>query len=513
MILCNDVGALLCVVSLIDWPKHVKFFFLLFLFYIALLYVFLARHSTKSPALLSSAFTNNVLPVSILKVVRLWVLGTTMLLLLLQAFNTPSNMQPVATPFGTAHTEAAGSCSGVMDAVSAGQEPARDNAIQQRARAWARQRQQEQSVLSQLDSSESRLPQRSQSGLSDAAGVRSRSPQQPSSQPGHDTWRPQQSPRGGIPPPHTLGLSRRQSEPSTSINEEWPVLGSPPVTLHLPHGSSLHLPPPSPVNAPRQTPQQAAAATQTPAAFGLQWAANLARGAEWMGEATGLRFLTRPFSRTVAGMTGSAAAATGASGPAEAGHDVPSTSTSHRVSLDGGASPLLQGRASPLHRASMEQQVSASAPSHDSMSYRERLLAGSNGQQSSPRGQTTRQNMVRISPSKQPPQGSQIGFPSQQELQATHSASPQPSSSFSAAAVSSSSSVPAVSALSLRRESQSEAPADAHAPAGQQSSSSAALASSSHTAPHAVSVLPGAAQVVLCCSTTVEITLLVRPLG
>ena len=418
-----------------------------------------------------------------------------LLLLLSQAFNASSTMQPMATPFGTTHTEADGSFSSVTDAVSAGQDPARDNVIQQRARAWARQRQQEQSVLSQPDSSELRIPLRSQSGLPDAAGSRTRSPQQSSSQPGHDTWRPQQSPRGGAPLPHTSGLSKRQSEPSTSIDEEWPALGTPPVTLHLLHGPSLHLPPPSPVNAPRQTPQQAAAATQTPAAFGLQWAANLARGAEWMGEATGLRFLTRPFSRTVAGMTGSAAVASEDSGPAQGGHDIPSTSTSHQVLLDGGASPLPQGRASPMHRASMEQQVSALAPSHGSMSYRERLLAGSNGQQSSAKGQTTRQNMVRISPSKQPPQGSQVGFPSQQELQATHSASPQPSSSSSAAAGLSSPSVPAVSALSLRHESQSGAAAEAHTPAGQQSSSSAAFASDNHTAPHAVSVLPEAAQV------------------
>ena len=422
-----------------------------------------------------------------------------MLLLLLQAFNTPSRMQPMGTPFGTAHSEAAGSFSGVMDGVSAGPEPASDNPIQQRARAWARQRQQDQSVLSQPDTAETRLPLRSQSGLPDPAGSRHRSPQQSSSQPGHDTWRPQQSPRGGAPLPHTLRLSRRQSEPSTSIDEEWPALGIPPVTLHLPNGPSLHLPPPSPVNAPGQTPQQAAPATQTPAAFGLQWAANLARGAEWMGEATGLRFLTRPFTRTVAGMTSSAAVAIRDSGPAQLGHDVPSTSTSHRVSLDSRASPLLQGRAAPLHRSSMEQQVSTSAPSHGSMSYRERLLAGSDGQQSGAKGQDARQNMVRISPSKQPPQGSQIGFPSQQELQATHAASPQPSSSSSAAAGSSSPSVPAVSALSLRRESLSEAAVEAHTPAGQQSSSSAAFADSNDTAPHAVSVLPEAAQVLLCC--------------
>ena len=413
----------------------------------------------------------------------------------------------MATPFGTAHSEAAGSFNGVMDAVSTGQDPAGDNPIQQRARAWARQRQQEQSMLSQADICEARLPLRLQAGLPDAAGLRPCSPQQSSSQPGHDTWRPQQSPRGGAPLPHTPGLSRRQSEPSTSVDEEWPALGTPPVALHLPHRPSLHLPPPSPGNAPRQTPQQAAAATQTPAAFGLQWAANIARGAEWMGEATGLRFLTRPFSRTVAGMTGSTAVATGDSVSAQFGHDVPSTS--HQGSLDGRASPLLQGRASPLHRASIEQQVSTSAPSHGSMSYRERLLAGSNGQQSGAKGQTTGQNMVRISPSKQPPQGSQIGFPSQQELQATHAASPHPSPSSSAAAGSSSPSVPAVSALSLRHESASEAAVEAHTPAGQQSSSSAAFADSNHTAPHAVSVLSEAAQVLLCCRTAPEVTLCV----
>ena len=406
-------------------------------------------------------------------------------------------MQPVALPFGTAHSEATGSLSSVMEAGSStGHNHTRDNPIQQRARAWAQQRQQEQSVLSltQHDASESRLLLRSHSGVPDAPASRTH---QSSSQPGHDRWRPQQSPRGGAPLPHTLGLSRQQSEPSTSMDEEWPVLGTPPMALHLPHGvSPLHLPPPSPVSAPQQTPP--AVGTSTPAAFGLQWAANLARGAEWMGEATGLRFLTRPFSRTVAGMTGTALVATGAPSPPQVDPNDPSPSTGPRASLDGRASPVRHNRASPVRSTSMEAHVSALAPSPGSMSYRERLLAGSNGQAN---GQANGQNMVRISPSKAPPQGSQIGFPSQQELQATHGTSSQPSSSsYSAAGGPSSSSVPAVSALSLRHESPPEAAAEALTPAGQRSSSSAAFAGSDNTAPHAVSVLPEAAQVLLCCT-------------
>ena len=31
MILCKDIDALLHVISLVDWPKHVKFFFFLLL--------------------------------------------------------------------------------------------------------------------------------------------------------------------------------------------------------------------------------------------------------------------------------------------------------------------------------------------------------------------------------------------------------------------------------------------------------------------------------------------------
>lgn len=403
---------------------------------------------------------------------------------LLQAFSTSARAQPMATPFGPAHTEAASRSSGIMDAVSAGHDYARDNPIQQRARAWARQRQDEQTVLTYRES----RPLRSQSTLPGA--VRHRSPQHSASQPAYDTWRPQHSPRQGAPLPHTLGLGRQQSEPSTSIDDEWPALAAPSATLHLPHGASLQLPPPSPVRVP----QQAAAGTQTPAAFGLQWAANLARGAEWMGEATGLGFLTRPFSRTVAGMAGSVAAAPGGvSASTQVGGE------DHHGPSGPGHRALLDASASSLHRASLDRSVSASAPNHGSMSYRERLLAGSQRHRSSIERQSDGHNVVQSSP---PKQGSQIGFPSQQELQATQGMPTQHPSTCSTAGPSSSS-VPAVSALSLRHESralgsgsalQAEAAAEAHTPAGQ-SSTAFAQTGDDHTAPHAVSVLPDATQV------------------
>ena len=417
---------------------------------------------------------------------------------MLQVFNTPSSMQTMATPFGTAHSQAATSSHGALDAGSAEHHITRDNPIQQRARAWALQRQQEQSVLSQHDSSELQLAPRTQSSVADAAGSSIRSLQRSSSPP-HDTWHPQQSSGGGARLPHSLGFGRRQSEPSRSMEDEWPVLGTPSVALHLPHTPPVHLPPPSPVQPPHRTPQQAAG-TQTPAAFGLQWAANLARGAEWMGEATGLRFLTRPFSRTVAGMTGNSTAAAGATNQGRVDEQLPGTSTGHRASLDVGAHSL--------HRSSLDQQISTSAPSNGSMSYRERLLIGSKGQQSSISGQTNRQSMVRISPSNSPPHGSQIGFPSQQELLATHSAS-QPSSSCSAAAGPSSSSAGPVSALSLSREQQAavseghrqaEPLTEAQTPAGPQPSAISGSADNRHNTPQAVPVLSQAAPVCLCCS-------------
>ena len=415
---------------------------------------------------------------------------------LMQAFHTPFSTQQAATPFGNAHTQATGSHSGVMDAVSTESNHVRDNPIQQRARAWAQQRQQEQSVLSQHGSSELQLAPRTRSGLADVAGSSVGSLQQSSSQPGHDTWRPLQTPRGSISVADSSGLGRRQSEPSTSIEDEWPALGIPPRSVHFPFPNipPLHLPSPTPVHPPQQPPQQAAGA-QTPAAFGLQWAANLARGAEWMGEATGLRFLTRPFSRTVAGMTGAAAAASESCDQDPAGQELPDPSSSHSASHD--------TQARSLHRQSLEQQVSASAPSNGSMSYRERLLAGSKGRCSSTERQDSRQNMVRISLCKQPSQGSQIGFPSQQELDAAH----QPSSSSSAAARPSSSPVVALSALSLRGESQasasqsiqqaetiSEAPTPA---AGQVPLSDSDQVNREHAAPQAAAVLPQTAQVSL----------------
>lgn len=420
----------------------------------------------------------------------------------MQVLNNSPGLLQIPTPFDTDNlgSQLAAS-SGVHDTGATEEESSHDNPIQRRAQAWARQRQQERSVLSQHDSAELQPVMRTQSGIPDVAGSSIRSQlQHNSSQHAHDRT-PHQSPRGS----QQTGFGRRQSEPPTSIEDEWPALGTPPVTLHLPHTPPLHLPPPSPVHQSHRSPGQPLPGAQ--AALGFGWAANLARRAEWMGEATGLRFLTRPFTRTVVGMTGG--------NVAEAGAATDSNTASSLQGTDGSASGNGAAEMQSLERASsFSQPVSAFAPSNGSMSYRERLLAGASGQSN---GQPSVQGMVRVSPSKQPSQGSQIGFPSQQELQASQSASAQQSSSPSNAASASaataasppSSTVPAaVSALSLRHSSQRSSldaqgqrqaqfgNAGTQTPADRRFPADFAQSRGTH-APQAVPVLPQAAQVIL----------------
>ena len=403
----------------------------------------------------------------------------------MQASDVLSSMQRVPTPFDTGASHIAGASSGVFAAVAQEEEPTRDNPIQQRARAWARQRQQECSVLKQNGSVELEPVMRSQSGFPDVAGS-SNCPHlhHTSSQPVHDLT-PHPSPRDA------QGLGRRQSEPLRSADDEWPVLGTPPICLgvHLPSTPPLHLPSPSPVNLSRMSSGQQLPGAQ--AAVGLGWAANLARGAEWMGEATGLRFLTRPFSRTVVGMAGGVGAAVR--------DQDPNVDTAAASSSNGQGSAVADTH--PVERsASFSQLVSASAPSNGSMSYRERLLAGSTGQSTGrSNGQETEQSMVRVSPSMHPSQASQIGFPSQQELQVTQSTTAQlsssPTDSTSPAAIadvpSSSSTAPAVSALSFRQGSQ---PVRIHSQRQAQSrthaQTSAGPGPSADFAPGAVNIAP-----------------------
>ncbi|KAL0022808.1 hypothetical protein WJX79_000182 [Trebouxia sp. C0005] len=258
-------------------------------------------------------------------------------------------MQQMSTPFDNpdvgSHPSA--SSSGMPDAASTEQDSGRENPIQQRAQAWAQQRQRESSVLSQHDST-------------------------------HD-WSPYQSPRR---------LSRRQSEPSRSGEDEWPALGTPPVTLHLPLTSPRRLPAPSPGNPPGQS-------------------------------------------------TGSA------------------TTTSWQTN-----------------------------------------------------GQASGRSMPRVSPSQPPSEGSQIGFPTQQELQALQSTLERQSSASAAASVSSApagsllasaSAAPAVSALTLGPTSldgqsrrQIQPPSGSTTPSGRRSSADLAQGSLSN-APQPIPVLTQAA--------------------
>lgn len=415
-----------------------------------------------------------------------------------QATSSTATMQQMPTPFDSAAMEGhpPAASSGVHDSGVSEGRPVEENRIQQRAQTWARQRQQERSVLSQHDSTELEPVTRTQSSLTEMAGSGVRSNAlHPSSHVAHDWMSHHQSPRR---------LSRRQSEPSRSIDDEWPALGTPPVTLHLPPLTPPRHPPlPSPVNPSHRSAGQHPPGTQ--AAVGFGWAANLARGAEWMGEATGLRFLTRPFSRTVAGMTGFSMSAAATDQTAASSHSHVATSSSRSQGLADADMQTLE------RVPSLSQPVSGSAPSNGSTSYRERLLAGSAASSS---GQANGQSMLRVSPSKQPPQGSQIGFPTQQELQASHSSAAHQSSSPSstsantsasaAVAVPSSSAptIPIVSALSLGRASldaqsqrpQSQSQAGSTTPTEHRSSADCTQGSSTD-APPAVPVLSEAATV------------------
>ncbi len=412
----------------------------------------------------------------------------------MQASSSTPTMQQMPTPFDdpAVGSHPSASSSGMPDAVSTDPNSGRENPIQQRAQAWAQQRQRESSVLSQHDSSDLEPVMRTHSGLADMSGFSIRSQGlHTSSQPAHD-WSPYQSPRR---------LSRRQSEPPRRGEDEWPALGTPPVSVQFPPLTSPgHLPPPSPGNPPGQPTGQQLPGSQAAAGFG--WAANLARGAEWMGEATGLRFLTRPFSRTVAGMTGLSVTAAATDQTAASSSDAAASSSDPQHSAGDEAQTLERA-------ASLSQQVSVSAPSNGSMSYRERLLAGSaasiSGQTN---GQASGQCMARVSPSQPPSEGSQIGFPSQQELQASqstlahHSSASAAASASSAAAgspSSSSSAAPAVSALTLGPTSldgqsrrQTQPPSGSTTPAGQRVSADLAQGSLSN-APQPIPVLTQAA--------------------
>jgi len=412
----------------------------------------------------------------------------------MQASSSIPTMQQMSTPFDNpdvgSHPSA--SSSGMPDAASTEQDSGRENPIQQRAQAWAQQRQRESSVLSQHDlgqhdSRELEPVIRTHSGLADMSGFSIRSQGlHTSSQPAHD-WSPYQSPRR---------LSRRQSEPPRRGEDEWPALGTPPVSLQFPPLTSPgHLLPPSPGNSPGQPTGQQLPGSQ--AAVGFGWAANLARGAEWMGEATGLRFLTRPFTRTVAGMTGVSVTAAAA--------DQTAVSSSVAAASSSDTQPSADDETQPLERAaSLSQHVSASAPSNASMSYRERLLAGSAASTSGQvDGQASGQSMARVSPSQPPSEGSQIGFPTQQELQASQSTLARQSSTSAAAPAgspsSSASAAPAVSALTLGPTSldgqsrrQTQPPSGSTTPAGRRISADLAQASLSN-APQPIPVLTQAA--------------------
>ena len=400
----------------------------------------------------------------------------------MQASSSTPTMQPsLSTPFDNPEvgSHQSASSSGMPDAASTEPNSGRENPIQQRAQAWAQQRQQESSVLSQHDSSDLEPVIRTHSGLADMSGFSIRSQGlHTSSQPAHD-WSPYQSPRR---------LSRRQSEPPRSGEDEWPALGTPPVTLHLPPLTSpRHLPSPSPGNSSGQPTGQQLPGSQ--AAVGFGWAANLARGAEWMGEATGLRFLTRPFSRTVAGMTGISVTAAATDQTAASSSDAAASSSDTQHSADDETQTLERA-------ASLSQQVSASAPSNGSMSYRERLLAGS-------AASTNGQSMARVSPSQPPSEGSQIGFPTQQELQASQSTLARQSSTSAAAPAgppsSSASAAPAVSALTLgptsldgQNRRQTQPSSGSTTPAGRRVSAALAQGSLSN-APQPIPVLTQAA--------------------
>ena len=216
-----------------------------------------------------------------------------------------------------------------------------------------------------------------------------------------------------------------------------------------------------------------------------------------MGEATGLRFLTRPFTRTVAGMTGVSVTAAAA--------DQTAVSSSVAAASSSDTQPSADDETQPLERAaSLSQHVSASAPSNASMSYRERLLAGSAASTSGQvDGQASGQSMARVSPSQPPSEGSQIGFPTQQELQASQSTLARQSSTSAAAPAgppsSSASAAPAVSALTLGPTSldgqsrrQTQPPSGSTTPAGRRISADLAQASLSN-APQPIPVLTQAA--------------------
>ena len=296
---------------------------------------------------------------------------------------------------------------------SANSGSASHNPTQQMAQSWTQHRQQERSVLSSRDS-DSLDAQLVRSDRSPGRLLGRHSMHTGASQPfNHQV--PTRS--TSLTDAHSSSLTRRQSEPQRSIDDEWPIVGTPPV--NLPKHTPFHLPPPSPsrrgarIQHQPQT-QQAAEPPGVPFGLPVGWAAGLARGAEWMGEATGLRFLARPFQRSApnveaASSNVSAAATFQHSSPVRR-HSVDSHGQTPPADATPTTSPVQAARQASVQ--SMDgiqdnQPISASAPSR-SMSYRERLLAGA-----------AASNAAVPSFSRQPAQQSQMGFPSQQELQAS----------------------------------------------------------------------------------------------
>lgn len=388
----------------------------------------------------------------------------------MQALNRSAS-QPVAAPFNSVRFAAA---SDHTAAAAAGHPTSSgsvcDNPTHIRAQAWMQHRQQELSVPSSQSSAgldTSRRPDRSPGRL-----LMPHSMHNPVSHTMHHaaphSWHDSQAPtrsrslsHAPQAPTRSIGLShapqiptrstslthaasrsftRRQSEPAHGLDEEWPVVGTPPVHAHK--AGPLHLPPPSPLRAhPRPQAQQAQAQQpdQPPPVtpFGLQggWAAGLARGAEWMGEATGLRFLVRPFQR-------SAAVDSIDAQPSSEAQPSSSTPSSSRQS----STPPGSSQAGPCHTAaagiastassakspgqshaagdtSGHRVRPASAPSHGGASYRERLLSD---------GFTPNDAAPAPSFSRQPGHQPLLGFPSQQELQASQACWAGPSSSSDA---------------------------------------------------------------------------------
>lgn len=334
---------------------------------------------------------------------------------LLQAqSSSASGSLPIAAPLRSMHNATPFARSSARASGSAESSSARQNATQQMAQSWMHHRQQERSVLnthgSGLDVQPVR-PDRSPGRLLSCHSMHSAAPQV------YDHQVPTRS--TSLTHAASSSFTRRLSEPPRSLDEEWPVVGTPPV--NFPKNGSLHLAPPSPSQQGPgvPSPPQANQPTQPSVApFGLPsgWAAGLARGAEWMGEATGLRFLARPFQRSAPDDTAGGEPSQTSPSTLRQPQDSVSPVRRHSINSRGPLAP--SPRTSPVRatrQASVQSNssqdnrpLSTSTPGHSSMSYRERLIAGA-AASNAPFG----------SFSHQLGQTSQVGFPSQQELQAS----------------------------------------------------------------------------------------------